>query len=74
MSTQEGFLTTPASAEFFFRCCRRFKIDGRVERIALMRELARRGRAKYVRDVAALTKGKRVLHIKGDKGSQINES
>ncbi len=60
---EEGFLTSIRTAELFFRVCKRFKMDDRAERIALLREITRRGYAKYIRDVPEFTKGKNVLKI-----------
>lgn len=56
----EGFLTTPRTAELFFRVCRRYKIDREGYRVALLREIVRRKKAKYIRDVKAFTEGKRI--------------
>lgn len=59
----EGFLMDLHTAELFYRTCKRFKIAALPERVALMRELTRRKKAKYVRDVAEATAGKNVLRI-----------
>lgn len=59
----EGFLTNVRIAELFFRICARYKITSRENRIALMRELTRRKKAKYLRDVQPLLAGKKVLKI-----------
>jgi len=63
MSDQEGFLLDVKSAMLFFRVCSRYKITSREDRVALMREMARRKKAKYLRDVQPLLEGKRVLGI-----------
>lgn len=63
MSEQEGFLTDARTAELFFRVCKRFHIVGREPRVLLLRELARRKKAKYLRDVAPLLFGKTVLKV-----------
>ncbi len=59
----EGFLTNLHAAMLFFRICRRYKLSSREDRIALMRKLAKRGEAKYLRDVEAFAAGKTVLRI-----------
>lgn len=59
----EGFLTDLRTAELFFRVCRRLQIQSREDRLALMRELARRKKVKYLRDVQPLLDGKKVLKI-----------
>lgn len=61
--SSEGFLTDIRTAELFFRTCRRFRIVERDHRVALMRELTRRKKAKYLRDVQPLLAGKKVLKI-----------
>lgn len=64
----EGFLTNLHTVELFFRICRRYKIASLESRTALMREITRRGKAKYLRDVSEITAGKKVLYIKPAKG------
>lgn len=63
MSINEGFLTDLRTAELFFRICRRYKVESREARIALMRILTARGKAKYLRDVSAVTEGKRCYYV-----------
>jgi len=65
----EGFLTSLATATLFFRVCRRYHIDGYSDRMALMRELVRRKKAKYVRDPQAFLAGKKVLQVKSGHNS-----
>jgi len=60
---QEGFLTNIRTAELFFRVCRRYHIEAEKDRILLLRELTKRHKAKYVRDVSPLLSGKKVLKI-----------
>ncbi len=66
---REGFLTDIRTAELFFRVRRRYKIDKREDCIALMRELTKRKKAKYIRDINDFTKGRKVVYVKprGDK-------
>jgi hypothetical protein len=59
----EGFLTDLRTAELFFRTCRRYGIKSREDRVALMRELTRRKKAKYLRDVQPIPAGKKVLQV-----------
>lgn len=59
----EGFLTNASTAELFFRVCMRYKIKDEKDRLCLMRELTRRKKAKYLRDVSPLLSGKKVLKI-----------
>lgn len=61
--TQEDFLMDAATAQLFFRACMRYGIKGYEERLALLRELVRRKKMKYLRDVAPVTDGKKVLKI-----------
>ena len=60
----EGFLTGLRTVELFFRFCKRYHVEAEKDRIALMRELTRRKKAKYLRDVNEFTRGKNVLRIK----------
>jgi hypothetical protein len=60
---EEGFLTDARTAEIFFRFCARHKVENRNNRILVMRELVRRKKAKYIRDVKPLLAGKKVLRI-----------
>lgn len=61
---REGFLTDVRTVELFFRTCRRYGVKDYADRMALIRELTRRKKAKYLRDVGSFTEGKRVLKIK----------
>jgi hypothetical protein len=65
----EGFLMSSHTAMLFFRICRRYGIDDRADRITLMREIVRRGHAKYIRDASVYTEGKKV---NGDKKGSNN--
>ncbi len=60
---REGFLTNLHTATLFFRFCARYRIVNENERIVLMREIVRRKKAKYIRDVAEYTKDKKVGFI-----------
>lgn len=59
----EGFLTDIYTVELFFRFCRRYHIEGKEDRLYLVRELARRKKAKYLRDVGPLLAGKKILIV-----------
>jgi hypothetical protein len=59
----EGFAITADMGTVFFRFCRMYHIDSREDRLVLMREIVRRKKAVYIRDVEALSAGKRVLKI-----------
>lgn len=59
----EGFLTDVRMAELFFRVCTRYHIVSREDRLRLMRELARRKKAIYMRDVGPFLAGKNVLEV-----------
>lgn len=59
----EGFLIDAWIGMLFYRVCRRYKITERLDKIALMRELVRRKKAKYIRDVEPLLDGKNILKI-----------
>lgn len=69
---EEGFLTDLHTAEVFFRVCKRYKIVDRDCRLSLVRSLAKRGRAKYLRDISAVTQGKRVARITRKRGDNAN--
>jgi len=60
---REGFLMDLSTVELFYRVCSRYKIQGREERVALLRELRKRKKAKYLRDVEEFCEGKDVLKI-----------
>lgn len=60
----EGFLTNLRTAELFFRFCKQYKIDTREDRTLLLREITRRKKARYLRDVNEFIPGKKVLVIK----------
>ena len=64
---QEGFFTNQKTALLFFRICRRYKIDDYHDRVALIRELTRRGKASYIRDARTFLQGRNVMRIRGDK-------
>jgi hypothetical protein len=62
--SEEGFLTDIRTAELFFRICKLYRIQNRDARILVMRELVRRKKAKYLRDVASVLAGKKILVVK----------
>jgi hypothetical protein len=59
----EGFLTDPWTAMVFFRFCQRYHVESREDRISLIRELVRRKKARYIRDVESFTRGKKIVKI-----------
>lgn len=59
----EGFGVTPWMGMVFFRFCSRYSIDKLEDRVLVMRELVRRKKAKYLRDVEPLLEGKKVLKV-----------
>jgi hypothetical protein len=59
----EGFVVDNWVAMLFFRICRRYNVQSREDRVFLMRELARRKKARYIRDIKPLLTGKRVLQV-----------
>ena len=61
--SDEGFLTDVGTAMLFFRFCRIYHIEGREDRLRLIRELTRRKKAKYLRDINPILDGKKVLKI-----------
>lgn len=72
LAMEEGFLLDLQATELFFRVCRRYGVEGREPRIALLRILRKRGQAKYLRDVSEFTSGKKVLRVQRKGG--INEN
>jgi len=71
MSDQEGFVMYPDMAMLFFRVCSRYKLTALEDRKCVLRQLVKRKEAQYLRDVAPVLEGKKVLKIgfktKGDK-------
>jgi hypothetical protein len=63
MSDQEGFLMDSGVATLFFRVCMRYHITDKKDRLLLLRELARRKKIKYMRDVEPFIAGKKVLKV-----------
>ena len=65
----EGFAIDARTGELFFRFCARYHIEKREDRVLVLRELARRKKARYLRDVRPFMAGKKVLKIvpKGEK-------
>ena len=61
--SNEGFIANIHTVELFFRICMRYKIESKEDRVCLMRELTRRKKATYCRDVNPLLAGKKVLKI-----------
>lgn len=61
---QEGFLTDIDTMMLFFRVCSRYKIDDKEGRIALLRELTRRKKVKYLRDPKEYLQGKNVIEVR----------
>lgn len=59
----EGFLTNIDTVMLFFRICRRYKIIAEKDRVCLLRELTRRKKASYIRDIKEVIRGKNVLKI-----------
>lgn len=59
----EGFAIDSWTGILFFRFCRRYRVDRREDRVLVLRELARRKKAKYIRDVRPLLAGKKVLKV-----------
>lgn len=68
----EGFITDIHTAELFFRFCRRYGIETREDRLALMREITKRGKAKYLRDPQEFLEGKSALYIKPKRSHNEN--
>jgi len=62
---QEGFMFSgPDGVLLFFRYVRRYRINGRQERVEVLRRMVAKKKARYLRDVQAVTAGKRILKIK----------
>lgn len=60
---REGFMMDSWIAMLFFRICSRYKITAEKDRVLLSRELTRRKKTKYIRDIAPVIAGKKVLQI-----------
>lgn len=69
---EEGFSLDVDTALLFFRVCSLYKITNRNDRVALMRKICSRGKAKYIRDVNELVKGKKTLYV--GKRSHTNDN
>ena len=61
--SQEGFIMDVNMALLFFRICRMYRINDKQDRVALLRELTRRKKVKYLRDVKPILAGKKVLQV-----------
>jgi hypothetical protein len=61
--SDEGFLTDVGTAMLFFRVCSRYNLTTLEDRRAVLRELVRRKKAKYLRDVQPMLAEKKVLKI-----------
>lgn len=68
----EGFLMDLRTAELFYRVCSRYKVSRLEDRIRLMREIVRRKKAKYLRDVEGYTQGFNVVKIKAKRSPRAN--
>ena len=60
----EGFLTSIDTGMLFFRTCSIYHVTKLEDRIALMRKIVARNRAKYIRDPKEFIQGKNVVVIK----------
>lgn len=62
----EGFMMDLGTLMVFYRYCRRFKVsdDDRAGKIAIMRRLTAKKKAKYIRDPQEFIKGKNALIIR----------
>lgn len=70
--TESGFLMDVGTLELFFRICRRYKVDAREPRLALLGLLAKRKKAQYLRDISVATAGKKVLRIERKRNDNAN--
>lgn len=61
-----------AVAVLFFRYCRRYKVDKREDRVALMRRIVAKKRASYIPNPKAFIAGKRILIVRGDADEKSN--
>ena len=59
----EGFALDAWTGMLFFRFCKRYRIESREDRTLVLRELTRRKKAKYLRDLGPVMSGKKVLQI-----------
>lgn len=65
MSNTEGFYFDNAESLMpFWRYVRRYKVEGIAARTELLRRFVAKKRAKYLRDVEGLLKGKNTIIIK----------
>jgi len=60
----EGFMMTTDTGLLFFRVCSIYKINKLEQRIALLRKIVARNRAKYIRDPKEFVQDKKVLIVK----------
>jgi hypothetical protein len=66
----EGFLTNVGTMELFFRFCKRYQIQASPDRLMVLRELTRRKKAKYSRDVKEVVQGKKILVLRRRQGGR----
>lgn len=64
MNTPEGFMTDAKTMELFFRYCIRYKVNGEKDRLALLRRLVAKKKAKYLPNPLEYVKGKNVLDLR----------
>ncbi len=62
--SQEAFKINAWIGMVFFRFCHRYHITEVADRTAVLRELVRRKKAGYTRDIKPLLAGKKILIIK----------
>lgn len=69
---ESGFLMDLNAAVLFFRFCRRYKINDRPGRMQVLGRIAKRGQAKYLRDISSVTDGKNVLRVTKQRSQNEN--
>lgn len=59
----EAFMSDVRTMELFYRICLRYRIQRQEDKIRLLRELVKRKKMKYLRDIKPFLEGKKVLKI-----------
>lgn len=70
----EGFCVNLNTALLFYRICQRYKINNEPGRIAVMRKLVAKKKAKYVRDAKGYLENFNVIKIDGKEPPNANRT
>lgn len=69
----EGFIMDAGTAMLFFRVCCRYKLETLEDKMSVLRRLVKRKEVRYLRDVAPIVAGKKILKV-GFKNEKAHNS